>query len=128
MLLSVKSMARINVNVAMIEAGMATDGDDDRAQVPDEEEHDQRREQAAPDQVLLERRDRGVDEPGVVGGDRERDVGRQRLTNGRRACSLTPSMTLIVFSPEARRMSSCTPGRPSAMNSEVATFLTESSA
>ena len=42
--------------------------------------------------------------------------------------SLTPSMTLIVFSPEARRMSSCTPGRPSAMNSDVATFLTESSA
>ena len=41
---------------------------------------------------------------------------------------LTPSITLIVFSPDARRMSSCTPGRPSAMNSEVATFLTESSA
>ena len=86
MLLSVKSIARISVKVAMIEAGNGQRRDDDRADVPDEEHHDQRREQAAPEQVLLERRDRRVDEARVVGVDRQRDVRRQRLADRASFC------------------------------------------
>jgi hypothetical protein len=69
MLFSVKSMPRISVNVAMIEPGMASAEMIDGADVADEEQHDERRQQAAPQQVLLERLDGRVDEPRVVGGE-----------------------------------------------------------
>ena len=41
--------------------------------------------------------------------------------------ALTASVTLIVFSPDARRMSSWTAGDPSSRNSELVVFWTESS-
>ena len=85
MLFSVKPITRISVKVAMIDAGMASDAMIDRAQVADEEHHDDRREQAAEDQVLLERCDRGVDELRVVAGDGEGDGFRQRALNLRQA-------------------------------------------
>ena len=57
--------------------------------------------QAAPDQVLLERRDRGVDELRVVAGRRSASTDlRQRLLDRRRASRLTPSITATVFSPD----------------------------
>ena len=59
---------------------------------------------------------------------RESSVFMVSVTSGGRAgrtdasLAFTASVTLMVFSPEARRMSSCTAGLPSCMNIEVATF------
>ena len=54
MLLSVKPMTLISVNDEMIEAGNRQRRDDHRAEVADEEHHDDRGEQRAEQQVLLE--------------------------------------------------------------------------
>ena len=66
MLFSVNPMTRISVNEEMIDAGNGERGDDHGADVADEEHHDDRGEQAAEDQMLLERCDRRVDELRVV--------------------------------------------------------------
>ena len=78
MLFSVNPMMFISVNDEMIDAGIASAEMIDRADVPDEEHHDDRGEQRAEDQVLLERRDRRVDEPRVVADDGDLDRRRQR--------------------------------------------------
>ena len=66
MLLSVKSIARISVNVAMIDAGMASAEMITARMFRMKNITTSGGEQAAPQQVLLERRDRRVDEPRVV--------------------------------------------------------------
>ena len=48
----------------------------------------------------------------VVAGDGQRRRPWAAPAGSRRASRLTPSVTLIVFSPDARRMSSCTAGSP----------------
>ena len=58
MLLSVKPMTLISVNDEMIDAGIASAEMITGAKVADEEHHDDRGEQRAEQQVLLERRDR----------------------------------------------------------------------
>ena len=109
MLFSVKSIARISVNGDDDRGRNRQPRDDHGADVADEEHHDERGEEAAQDQVLLERGDRRVDELRVVAGDRQRDLLRQRALRSSQL-ALTPSTTAIVFSPVARRTSSITAG------------------
>ena len=78
MLLSEKPRARITAKVPMIEIGMARRGDHRDAPVAHEEEHDQRREQAAEDQVVLNLLERLADEPRLIAGRADLDVRRQR--------------------------------------------------
>ena len=73
----------ISVNDEMIDAGMASAEMMHGADVADEEHHDDRGEQRAEDQVLLERRDRRVDEPRVVADDGELTACRQRALDRR---------------------------------------------
>ncbi len=51
--------------------------DDDGPDVPDEEHDDRGRQEAAPQQVLFEGRDRRVNEPGIVAADRQVHALRQ---------------------------------------------------
>ena len=110
MLFSVKSIARISVKVAMIEAGIAS------AEISTARTFRMKNittsdgEQAAPEQMLFERRDRRVDEPRVVACSRSACTPRGSVWRTGASFCLTASMTLMVFSPEARRMSSCTAG------------------
>ena len=81
MLFSVKSMARISVNVAMIDAGIASDEMMTARMLRMKNMTTSGGQQAAPEQVLFERGDRRVDEPRVVAHHGQRDVFRQRLAD-----------------------------------------------
>jgi hypothetical protein len=59
---SVKPMYQISPNVAMIDVGMATGGDDRRSQVGEEQQHDQRGENRPDDEMLFDVVDRRFDE------------------------------------------------------------------
>ena len=72
MLFSVKSMTRISVNVAMIDAGIASAEMITARMLRMKNITTMRGEQAAPEQVLFERGDRRVDEPRVVADDGQR--------------------------------------------------------
>ena len=66
MLFSVKSIARISVNVAMIDAGMASDEMTTARMLRMKNMTTTAGQQLPPDQVLFERGHRGVDEARIV--------------------------------------------------------------
>ena len=88
-------------------------GDDRAAQVAQEQQHDQRRQDRAQDQVLLDRVDAGADGLGVVADDaaacsRPAACGSSSFMRSRRA-----STTATVFAPDCLRTDSTTAGSPS---------------
>ena len=104
MLLSEKPSARITANVPMIEIGIASAGDDRHAPVAHEEEHDQRGQEAAEDQVVLDLLERLADEAAT-----DRGVGRTLMSDGsvawiRSSRAMTRSTTSTVLVPDCLRI------------------------
>ena len=78
-------MYQMRPNVAMIDVGNRDGGDDRRAKVAEEQQHDERREHRADDQVFLDAGDRRFDELGLIADDAKPVAGRQRV------CELAPA-------------------------------------
>ena len=114
MLFSVKSIARISVKVAMIEAEMASAKINTARTLRMKAGDDERGQQTAPEQVLFERRDRGVDEArsSVVVVSRTPRGNVWRMV-ARRA--FTTSVTRMVNQTRAPHIEGCTAGVPSFM-------------
>ena len=86
-MLSVKPMYQMSAKVAMIEVGIEIGGDDRRAEVAEEQQHDDGGEDRADDQVLLHAGDRRLDELRLVADDAQLVAGRQDRLAGRRAAA-----------------------------------------
>ena len=97
--LRVKSSYQIRPNVAMIDVGIAIAAMSVDAPVPQEDQHDERGEDRADHQVLLDGVDRGFDELGEVAHDADVVAGRRDVLQSA-SRSLTASTTCTVLVPD----------------------------
>ena len=102
---SVKPIAAIRPKVAISDVGIARAGDDRRAEAPKKDEDDDGRQNAAFDQVRLNRFDRRFDEDRLVADDFcvLKPGGKCRLISCKR--SFTASATATVFCPTVSKRS-----------------------
>ncbi len=82
------------------------------AKVAEEQQHDQRGQHRADDEVFLDALDRGFDELALVTHDAHLVSGRQRSARAPRAASFTPFTIATVFMPDCFRICSSTVGSP----------------
>ncbi len=101
-------MYQISPKVAMIDVGMAMAAMIVERKLAEEQQHDERGEDRADDQVLLDVVDRRLDELRLVAHDPDVVARRQRRARARRAARAPPSTTSTVFVPDWRRICSST--------------------